>query len=241
MILRNATLDSFFSQLLLPHELAHQWWGNIVIPSDYRSYWIVEAMSNYSALQYLEQVDGGSVSDAILAGYRRDLTTPRANGELVDSNGPVTFDERLLNNFGVGPWHDILYEKGTWIFHMLRERMGAAAFHDFQLRVLRDFANRPLSNEDLREEAARFIPANQPDRKLTSFFDTWVYGTGIPTLSINGNNLHVTGVPESYIVDVPLQCGVKNITRWVRATEGDSEVPPSGCSLPPSGGFLFRD
>ncbi len=51
--LRNATLDSFFSQLLLPHELAHQWWGNVVIPADYRSNWIVEAMSNYAALQYL--------------------------------------------------------------------------------------------------------------------------------------------------------------------------------------------
>lgn len=237
--LRNATLDSFFSQLLLPHELAHQWWGNIVTPLDYRSNWIVEAMANYVALRYLEETQGKAIFDTILAGYRTDLTTPRADGTLIDSDGPVTFDERLLNNFGLGPWHDILYEKGTWIVYMLAERMGAAAFHEFQLRVLKDFASRPISNEDLRAEAARFIPANQPDRQLTGFFDTWVYGTGIPTLTIKNGELQVTGVPESFTVDVPLTCGAKQLPAWQRASEGESAVPKN-CSLPSPKHFLYR-
>jgi hypothetical protein len=238
--LRNAALDSFFSQLLLPHELAHQWWGNIVTPGDYRGNWIVEGMANYSALQYLEQSQGSKVSDAILADYRADLIRPRDKGELIDSFGPVTFDERLLNNFGVGPWHDILYEKGTWIFHMLRERMGASAFHEFQLRVLKDFASRPISNEDLRQEAAHFIPAHQPDRDLTSFFDTWVYGTGIPELAVKNGRLRLSGVPDGFSVDVPLQCGSGAVPTWLRAAEEESDLPAHGCSLPPTANFLYR-
>jgi len=236
--LRNPSLDSFFSRLLLPHELAHQWWGNVVIPADYRANWIVEAMSNYSALQYLEQTDDRQVMDDILAEYRADLIRPGATGELVDSYGPVTFDQRLENNFGTGVWHDILYEKGTWIFHMLRQRMGAGGFLDFQRRLLKDFASRPISNEDLRQEAARFIPAHQPDRQLTGFFDTWVYDTGIPTLNVKGGSMTLSGVPDSYAVDVPLDCG--SGTRWVRATSGDVPLPGQRCTLPADGDFLYR-
>ena len=238
--LRNPTLDAFFSQLLLPHELAHQWWGNIVTPGDYRSNWIVEAMSNYAALQYLEQADGKAASEAILATYRADLTRARSGGELVDSYGPLTFDQRLLSNFGPGVWHDILYEKGTWIFHLLRQRLGDAAFHDFQLRVIKDFATRPIANEDLREEAARFVPTNQPDRNLTAFFDTWVYDTGIPSLAVSGGNLKVSNVPGTYSLEVPLRCGSSSVV-WLRATEGETPLPRRNCSLPRASEFLFRE
>jgi hypothetical protein len=238
--LRNPSLDSFFSRLLLPHELAHQWWGNLVIPADYRSNWIVEAMSNYSALQYLAQTDGGEAMDDILAEYREDLIRPRAGGELVDSYGPVTFDQRLENNFGTEIWHDILYEKGTWIFHMLRQRMGAEGFQSFQRRLLADFSNRPITNEDLREEAARFIPANQPDRQLSAFFDTWVYDTGIPVLAAKRGILLVSGVPDTYSVDIPLACGKSNSVSWVRANTGDQVMARANCSLPSPRNFLFR-
>jgi hypothetical protein len=239
--LRNASLDSFFSRLLLPHELAHQWWGNVVTAADYRSNWIVEAMSNYSALQYLEQVDGPQAMNDILAEYREDLIRAGPGGELVDSYGPVTFDQRLENNFGTRVWHDVLYEKGTWIFHMLRQRMGARRFHDFQLQVLKDFARRPISNEDLRAEAAQFIPAQQPDRTLTAFFDTWVYDTGIPTLRTKGGTLVVSGVSDSYTVDIPLACGAGTGSVWTRANSGEMPLPGRSCGLPERSHFLFKD
>ena len=72
--LRNARLDSFFSEMLLPHEIAHQWWGNMVSPADYRSEWLFEAMSNYSALEFLEQSKGRAALDAVLESYRPRFT-----------------------------------------------------------------------------------------------------------------------------------------------------------------------
>lgn len=240
--LRYPSFDSFFSQLLLPHELAHQWWGNIVTPADYHSEWIVEAMANYAALQYLEQAQGHAALETVLASYRADLTTPRSDGELIDSNGPVTFGPRLLTNFGLPAWHDVLYEKGTWIFHMLRMRMGDARFREFQLRLLHDFARKPLSNDDLRQEAAHFIPANQPDRQLNGFFDTLVYDTGIPTLSLKSGNLLMSGVPDSFLLEVPLRCpGSAASPTWLRATEGETPLPSKNCALPSPKTFLFRD
>src|SRR5262249_55063269 len=48
----------FFSDLLQAHEVAHQWWGNIVLPAGYQDEWIPEALANYSALLYLEKKRG---------------------------------------------------------------------------------------------------------------------------------------------------------------------------------------
>ena len=96
-------------------------------------------MANYAALQYLEQAQGRAALDALLARYRNDFIARRPDGELVDAKGPVTFGQRLLNNFGEGVWHDILYEKGTWIFHLLRVRMGDAGFHEFSTQIAEGF------------------------------------------------------------------------------------------------------
>ena len=52
--LQGPAMDLFFSGMLLPHETAHQWWGNVVTPEDYRTDWLMEAMANYSAVQVLE-------------------------------------------------------------------------------------------------------------------------------------------------------------------------------------------
>jgi aminopeptidase N len=67
---------------------------------------------------------------------------------------------------------------------MLRRRMGDAAF----LAFLKDFiAQHRLQNvttEQFFEAAAAAMPKDQPDRKLESFVDSWVEGTGIPKLTL---------------------------------------------------------
>ena len=117
--------------MLLPHEIAHQWWGNIVNQADYRTAWLLEAMSNYSALEYLEAKKGRAAMDSVLSFYRRELIAPGK-----ESAGPLDFGQRLLDNSGMPTWHLILYEKGAWVLHMLRRRLGDENFHKLQLRML---------------------------------------------------------------------------------------------------------
>ncbi len=243
--LRNPRFDAFFSELLLPHEIAHQWWGNIVRQADDRSNWITEAMANASALKYIEQTKTVAARDDILESYREDLTK-KDDGRTVESAGPVNFGQRLIDNFGVGTWHIILYEKGSWIMHMLRERLGNEKFREAQLQLLREYAGRPLSNEDFRKVLSSFVPAGQPDRSLNSFFETWVYGTGIPSLSLRGTGrtveVEVAGVDNDYMVEIPLRCR-GGAVHWVRAGFGDNTFDlPSGvssCELPSSRDFLY--
>lgn len=234
--LRNARMDTFFSEMLLPHEVAHQWWGNIVIPADYRTGWLPEAMANYSALQVLEQSQSVAAVDEVLDSYRTDLAQQQ-NGKPIESFGPVDFGIRLLDAAGIGVWHSIVYEKGTWVLRMLRERLGAAGFRQMQLRLLEEFRAKPISNEDFRRVASAFVPAGQPDKDLTLFFDTWVYGTGIPQISLahtsEGQALVVSGVDDDFSADLPVRChdkaGVDQL-RWVRVSSGSNPLENGGRS-----------
>jgi hypothetical protein len=115
-----------------------------------------------------------------------------------------------------------------------------------QLQLLRQYAGRPLSNEEFRQVASSFVPAGEPDPSLTNFFDTWVYGTGIPTLALrNGGRsttLQVSGVEDDFMAEIPLRCnGVP--TYWVKAGSGDNifELPKgvSSCQLPSRHDFLY--
>lgn len=242
--LRGATYDQFFSDLLLPHEVAHQWWGNIVTSAEYRSAWINEAFANYSALQFVAKNHGPSAADAILDTYRAELLRER-NGKTLESYGPLEFGVRLISAGNADVWHAVTYDKGTWVMLMLSQRLGDDGFLKMQLRLLHDFADRPITNEDFRKVASDFVPAGQPDKTLSSFFDTWVYGTGIPKLEKNGQEITVSAVDDDFTADLPLHChgkGAPDKTRWVRISSGTNwlEFPASTtCELPSPNEFLY--
>src|SRR5581483_4813406 len=227
----------------------HQWWGNMVVPADYRAGWIIEAIANDSALQFIGRTQGRDAVAAVLNGYREDLLST-VNGKPLDAAGPVDFGARLLDTSGMRIWHTITYGKGAWIFHMLRQRLGEDGFTRMQQQLLHDYTTKPLTNDDLRVVASQYVRPGTPDRTLSSFFDTWVYGTGIPKLALNrtkeGWKLDVSGVDEDFTVDVPLTCvskQQKRQIRWMRASAGDNDVElPVGmdsCALPPLTEFLY--
>jgi aminopeptidase N len=238
-------LEQFFSDLLLPHEVAHQWWGNMVTTAEYRSAWIMEALANDAALQFLESTAGQTAAVSVLNRYRTDLLTDHA-GKAVDSYGPLEFGVRLMDSADRAVWHTITYEKGTWVIQMLRQRLGQENFLKLEVRLLQQFADRPLTNDEFRKTASEFVPAGQPDKTLSSFFETWIYGTGIPKLEMKGQEVIVSGVDDDFTADVPLHCHGKRApagsTRWVRLSSGSNslDLPAgTGCELPPPSEFLY--
>jgi aminopeptidase N len=246
--LRSARMDAFFSSMLLPHEVAHQWWGNLLFTDEYRSNWLIEAMANDSALEYLAETQGQEAADAVLDQFRLDLLFPRGSGT-VETAGPVDFGVRLIDSAGLQVWHMITYEKGSWIVHMLRDRIGPDGFRALQTYLLKAYRTEPISNEQFREAAARFVPAGLPDHDLRIFFDTWVYGTGIPHIEVKADGKEwgfvVSRVDESFTADLPLSCKDRNgktETKWVRAVTGENSVSLANgttCSLPSPKQYLY--
>jgi hypothetical protein len=250
---RDPLTDIFFSELLLAHEIAHQWWGNVVTPADYRSDWIMESIANYAALELLEDAKGVIVRDEVLRFFRRELTaTPRGGTDTPESTGPIEWGQRLIDLGGQDAWRVVTYEKGTWILHMLRERMGRDAYHRMLSQIVREFASKPLSNDEFRQVASKFMPAGEPDASLELFFDTWVYGTGIPHLALTSTKgspksavLQQSGVPDDFTFDVPVSLvsstGQRS-TKWVRSSSDGVSIPVSrgqAVELPSPTEFLY--
>ncbi len=193
--MRSRDSQTFYSELLEAHEIAHQWWGNLVVPDGPEDDWLAEALANYTSLLYLESRKGSKAVSEVLEDYRRHLLEKDSQGRTVESNGPIVWGARLRNSESPSAWRVITYDKGTWIIHMLRQRMGDAQFTRFLRALCEKNAGGRLSTRGFRETAAAFVPEGGPDRQLRAFFDYWVYGTGIPELRLKYavRNLRLSG------------------------------------------------
>jgi len=177
--------EMFFDELLEVHETAHQWWGAQVSSASYRDDWLMEALANYSALLYLEKTKGVRTLDATLEEYRAELLTRSDSGEPIDAAGPIVLGSRLESSLEPRAWRAITYGKGSWILHMLRRRMGDERFFSMLAEIIKRYGRGEISTENFRALAAEFLPPRSDDPKLETFFDQWVYGTGIPALKLS--------------------------------------------------------
>jgi aminopeptidase N len=128
----------------------------------------------------------------------------------------------------------VTYQKGTWIIHMLRRRLGDEKF----LSLLRDICDHhhSISTDQFRELASHYMPASA-DPELKIFFDNWVYGTGIPAvkLSYSWRAMKLSGaltqrdVDDAFIAFVPVQVqtGSKNNVYWLA-----TGTEPASFSIP---------
>jgi hypothetical protein len=186
---------SYFSELLIAHEAAHQWWGNVVTTDSYHNEWLMESLANYSALMYAESRQGPKALEPALDQYRQNMFLRGPDGETAESEGPVVQGRRLESSNNPSAWQSVVYGKGTWIIHMIRRRLGDENFQKMLLALRQRFDGKPLDTESFRLLCAEFSPPGTPDAKFENFFDQWVYGTGVPTLKMT---FSVKGKPGAY-------------------------------------------
>jgi hypothetical protein len=178
---------------LMPyHEVAHQWWGNVVTSATYRDVWIQEGMANYLALLYADsRKPGAHRARTWLERYRTALITkPPGSDETPDEAGPLNLGYRLTSSKTPEAYDIVTYDKGTWVMHMLHEMMSDPAAKDPDTRfrellhsILTDFRFRPLSTADFQRAVERQMTPSmdiEGNHSLGWFFDEWVRDTGIP-------------------------------------------------------------
>ena len=246
--MRSENQKLFFSDLIVAHEVAHQWWGNVVIVSSYQDEWLMEALSNYSALLWLEKKSGPKAVDEVLDDFRARLLAKDSDGRTLESAGPIVWGLRLDGSGIPDAWRSITYEKGAWIMHMLRRRLGDERFLKMLAELRRRYQFTSITNEDFQALAAEFLPKGSPSDTMTNFFDNWVNATGVPSLKLQSSTkgLKVSGtvtqtaVDDDFSVDVPVEIqfakGPSQIV-WVRTSNDQASFsvtvkqPPTKVSL----------
>ena len=226
----------FYTKLLPVHEIAHQWWGNVVTVNSPADVWLMEAFATYSALLWLEDQSGAGARDEVLRRYKDRLLELNEDGETVESAGAIVLGDRLRSSKFPNARNVIVYEKGAWILHMLRGILGDDKFLALVRQIRDQYQYKDLTTEDFQKAAARFVPEGWPDPKLEDFFDQWVYETGIPTLSFqhhaNGKPPRVRfsgrliqqNVPEAFTLMAPVEIHTlpgRSLYKWIEA-QGES-------------------
>ncbi len=169
--------DAYFQDLLLAHEVAHQWWGNIVTSGSYHHEWLMEALANYSAILYLETKQGPKATENVLDYYRHQLFVKGPDGETPESEGPVVQGRRLEGSNNPAAAVAVMYGKGSWIMHMLRRRLGDDQFLKALAEARRRFQYKPWTPRISANSAPSSSP---PDRTTRSSKTSSTSGSTAP-------------------------------------------------------------
>lgn len=156
------------SQSLVAHEMAHQWFGDLVTCRDWSQAWLNEGFATYYAHLYDEHKDG---RDTLLYGLYKDARS--ILDRPADTRPTVTrqYDQPIgLFNFHI-------YGKGSWILHMLRSQLGVDFYRWSIKTYLERHAYGNVGTEDLRA-----VIEEVSGRSFDRFFDQWVYHGGQPVL-----------------------------------------------------------
>jgi len=195
-------LQGALNRLTLPHETAHQWWGDLIGWSSYRDQWMFEALANYSALMMMETEKPTEVR-LILEKYREDLLEKNKEGESLRDAGPVSLGLRLNSSHFPNGYEAVSYGRGTWLFHMLRHMLldaeakqvgrsgeGQASTEEPFVRALRKirerYAGKAVSTSELFAVFDEELPRSlwyEGHKSLDWFVQGWVEGTAMPHFS----------------------------------------------------------
>jgi aminopeptidase N len=157
-------LDDPREDYLVAHELAHQWWANLLTCASWSDFWLNEGMVTFLVAAYKEMAWGRDEYDrerliarlryarAVAAGARRPIATDNWTRP-EDMSGPIT------------------YSKGALVLHLLRRELGDEAFWEgFRLYTQAGAKSGLVTTRDLQRAMEQ--ASGQP---LAWFFDQWVY------------------------------------------------------------------
>jgi len=166
---------------VIAHEVAHQWWGNLVGWRSYRDQWISEAMATYSALLYARNRLSPDSNAAVRIGPTQDwqkvLLQKTLDGRTIESLGPVTLGTRLNTSFSSSAYHSIVYKKGAVVLDMLAHYFTEDVFLRILREIVRVAGDRLVSTEDFIILVERLGGTD-----LAWFSDQYVFGTGLPEI-----------------------------------------------------------
>lgn len=215
------------------HEVAHQWWGHQIGWSSYRDQWLSEGLAEFTAALMLEFTTNRRTADRFWE-LRRGEILDRGRGPVANADaGAITQGFRLGTSRSPAAARAMIYSKGAYVMHMLRMMMREDRVPDpdraFKA-MMRDFVSswsgRNPSTEDFRAVAERHMTKAMNlggNGRLDYFFDQWVHGTAIPTLTsaleatdLGGGKYRIagtitqTGVPAGFRTLVPIYLDLGN-------------------------------
>ena len=178
------------------HELAHQWFGDLITMKRWSHIWLNEGFASYSEAMWMESLYGENAYHNYLASQDPGFFS----GSLFVTDS--TNENALFSN--------TVYDKGSWALHMLRGVLGDSLF----FAGIRSYAtDSSLVFGNATTEDFRDICEAVSGMDLDWYFDEWVYRAGRPNYQydwkVTGNRPFTTTLTLKQTNAVPYKMPIQ--------------------------------
>jgi tartrate-resistant acid phosphatase type 5 len=192
------------------HEVAHQWWYNVVGNDVQRAPWMDEALATYSSILYWEQVGGAPAKQQALAYYQAKYDQNTQTGWDAPVTSPMAYFQESNR---IESYNPIVYAKGGLFYDELRRTVGDDAF----FRALQFYYGTHWFTIASTSELLGALQS-ATSIKLDDLFETWLY---MPEVAI----------PMATSTSTPV--GTPTPTQTLEPTETATPEPTSTPALRP--------
>ena len=147
---------------IMVHEIAHQWFGDSVTTNDWNHVWLSEGFATYLTHLYFEaEIGRERLVDGMQKDRQRVIRSAASHPDqpLVDERLPV---ERTLTGDA--------YQKGAWVLHMLRHKIGDEHFWDGLREYYKRYRESNCSSAEFQQ-----VMQDVSGIDLEEFFEQWLY------------------------------------------------------------------
>lgn len=154
---------------LIAHELAHQWWGDLLTCREWAHTWLNEGFATYFEALWEEHDKGpdafaNDMRQKLRSALRAGRDKPIVHRDYADED--EQFDGRA-------------YPKGAWVLHMIRRRLGDELFWKCMKTYGERFAHKTVETVDLRKTIEEVT-----GRSFERFFHDWTERPGHPEVTV---------------------------------------------------------
>jgi aminopeptidase N len=161
-----------WDELLVAHEFAHQWFGDLISPATWADVWLNEGFASYCEPLWYEYTDG-------YASYKQEVYNQAVYYLNHNPGWPIYNPEWAVTTPHINTLYHygIIYMKGSAVLHMLRYTLGDSLFFEVMISYADD--------EELKYKIAKTSDFISKVNEVTGedynwFFDQWIYGPNHP-------------------------------------------------------------
>ncbi|HEX4684565.1 MAG TPA: M1 family aminopeptidase [Gemmatimonadaceae bacterium] len=156
----------WYQYILIPHELAHQWFGDYVTTENWANTWLNEGFAEFMPGQYWAQKLGAHAEQDYYADEYHQFMG-------IEARRPMPLASMGSNN---------IYPKGALVLEMLKHHLGEERYWAGIRRYLADHAFGVATTDDLRQA---FLDAT--GENLDWFWREWMYDAGYPSITVTSS------------------------------------------------------
>lgn len=168
-----AAQEDFRTESLVAHELAHQWFGDLVVIKHWSHAWLKEGMASYAEVLWFEQEYGKDFA----AYYRFTQLRNYLSEDSERYRRPIVTH---IYRDAIELYDRHLYEKGACVYHMIRHELGEDLFWKAIQTFVKTYAHQSVETVDL----LRAIET-ATGRNLLPLFDQYVFRGGHPDFHVS--------------------------------------------------------